>query len=520
MPHLNSRLCALLAMGLSLVAVPGLNAQDASSAAAPESAAIRGDVNGDGRVTRADADAVRAWLVRGTLPDGRSILPAGDANGDGRVTAADAALISRFAAGVDVSRFPVGRPVGAGGERMAGSLVSTEYECTADFRSAMLACDAASPAADGGARLDVMLYTTAAKIVNTGGGAYSGGDKSNPDTMTYNLALLNLIPQPIGTTDGTTPDTSRLVITSFRLTSPQTTATAQLDNADGTATFVDSLNGGSPITYTNVDYIDYPGLLAQNDTSSPKHLRFVFTPSVTKLAFTYRIWTRVQYPHGYITVSPATVPTLSPGVTRTLTGTVYNAFGAVQGDNITWSSSDPAVATVDASTGLVTAVAPGTATITATSTVNAQRIGTRDIVVSFETTWQGDVDGDANNWHNPLNWSGEAVPTSQSIAIIPAVPNQPVLSADGTVLDLQVASGGTVALSGNTLEVFGDIAVAGTVSGGTVLLSGAAQVQGTIPGMRITGGMSLDGPTKATAAVSVSGGSLTVADQALSISIP
>lgn len=37
---------------------------------------------------------------------------------------------------------------------------------------------------------------------------------------------------------------------------------------------------------------------------------------------------------------------------------------------VTWSSDTPAVATVDANTGLVTGVAPGTANITATSTVN------------------------------------------------------------------------------------------------------------------------------------------------------
>jgi hypothetical protein len=436
------------------------------------------------------------------------------------VTAADAALISRFAAGVDVSRFPVGRPVGTGG-RLAGSLVSTEYECTADFRSGNLSCEAVSPAGDGVARRDLMLFAEAAKIVNTGGGAYSGGDKSNPDTMTYNLALLNLIPQPIGTTDGVTPDTSRLVITTFRLTSPQTTAAAQLDNADGTATFVDSLNGGSPTTYTNVGYMNYPGLLAQNDTSAPRHLRFVFSPSVTKMAFTYRIWTRVQSPNGYITVSPDTVPTLSPGATRTLTAAVYNAVGTVQADGVTWSSSDPAVATVDASTGQVTAVAPGTATITATSMVNAQRTGTRTIVVSDETTWQGDVSGDENNWHNPLNWSGETVPTSQSIAIVPAVTSQPVLNADAVTLDLQVAVGATVTLGGHTLDVSGDASVLGTISGGTLQMSGAAaEVQGSIPGLRVTGGMSLDGPTTATAAVSVSSGSLTVADQALNISIP
>lgn len=261
------------------------------------------------------------------------------------------------------------------------SFLSTDYECTADFHAGTLECGPVSPMGANGARLNLMLYSTAAKLVNTGGGSYSGSDKSNPDTMTYNMAVLNLIPQPIGTTDGVTSDTSRLVITKYTLTSPQTTATAQLDNPDGTATFVDSLNGGSPITYTNRPYMDYPGLLAQNDTSSSRFLRFVFSPSVTAMKFTYRIWTRVQYLYGYVTIAPGVPPVLGPGATTALTGTVYNQFGAVLADGITWSSSNSAVATVDASTGQVTAVGQGTATITATSSVNAQRTGTRAVIV-------------------------------------------------------------------------------------------------------------------------------------------
>jgi hypothetical protein len=229
--------------------------------------------------------------------------------------------------------------------------------------------------------MNLMLYSSAAKLVNVGAGSYSGGDKSNPDTLTYNLALLNLIPQPIGTTDGVTSDTSRLVVTKIRLTSPQTTATAQLDNADGTATFVDSLNGGSPITYSNVQYRDYPGLLAQNDTSSPKLLRFVFSPNVTGMSFTYRIWTRVQYPHGYVTIAPAD-SVLGAGQTLALTASSFSVFGVpLTGETITWQSSDAAVAQVDPSTGVVTGVAGGTAAITATSTVDARRIATRAIAV-------------------------------------------------------------------------------------------------------------------------------------------
>ena len=76
-----------------------------------------------------------------------------------------------------------------------------------------------------------------------------------------------------------------------------------------------------------------------------------------------------------VTVTAAPVPVsgvklnksetaLTVGDTETLTATVAPANATNQ--NVTWASSDPSVATVDAA-GKVTAVAPGTATITATT---------------------------------------------------------------------------------------------------------------------------------------------------------
>lgn len=54
--------------------------------------------------------------------------------------------------------------------------------------------------------------------------------------------------------------------------------------------------------------------------------------------------------------------------TRQLTAVRLDAFGnVVAGGTITWTSSNPAVATVDSNTGLVTGVAAGTADVTATS---------------------------------------------------------------------------------------------------------------------------------------------------------
>ncbi|HEX7243689.1 MAG TPA: Ig-like domain-containing protein, partial [Longimicrobiaceae bacterium] len=69
---------------------------------------------------------------------------------------------------------------------------------------------------------------------------------------------------------------------------------------------------------------------------------------------------------GTVSVSPDTA-TLAVGATRQLTATVRNAAGnPVPGATVTWASSDTLVARVSA-TGLATAVAPGVASVTATS---------------------------------------------------------------------------------------------------------------------------------------------------------
>lgn len=71
-------------------------------------------------------------------------------------------------------------------------------------------------------------------------------------------------------------------------------------------------------------------------------------------------------PVAAVDVTPSSA-TLVPGQTQTLSATTRDARGSVlSGRNIVWNSATSAVATVDAS-GVVTAVAPGTASVTATS---------------------------------------------------------------------------------------------------------------------------------------------------------
>lgn len=71
-------------------------------------------------------------------------------------------------------------------------------------------------------------------------------------------------------------------------------------------------------------------------------------------------------PVNAIFVSP--VSSMLPGQTRTITVTMVDARGAVLTDrSVTFASSNTAIATVNAATGVVTGIAPGTALVSATS---------------------------------------------------------------------------------------------------------------------------------------------------------
>ena len=71
------------------------------------------------------------------------------------------------------------------------------------------------------------------------------------------------------------------------------------------------------------------------------------------------------------------------GNTITLMADVTVTSGA--SDSVTWRSIGEAVATVDSITGLVTGVAPGTANIIATSTVDTTKADTLEITVPTPT---------------------------------------------------------------------------------------------------------------------------------------
>jgi hypothetical protein len=492
-------------LGLAILALAPV------SAAHAQQAPVRGDVNGDGRVTPADAQAVRDHVAGRPAQPGITLLPNGDANGDGRITGVDAAIIQAFAAGRAPGRFGVGKPVTGDGK--GGSLMML-YECTVDVEAGTQSCGTPRPA---GAAADVILGKSQIGFVTTGA-ATSRANTADEDTTSANVAITNNLEQPIGTTDGTSAAASGTRVFFYdgpRVISVRSgtlaSASVRLEGTDGTADF--SSPDGS-VVHNGKAYIQYDGVLAKGATSSPKPWRFVYTPNTKSFYYAFLVSAPVQYEYGWAVISPSALVLRTAEASSPLTASVYDHTGAQVSDGVTWSSSDPAVATVDASTGVVTGVAIGTATITATSSVKSQRAGS--ITVSVGALWTGAASGE---WSSAANWFAGVVPDSTRDATIPASsPNTPTFTAaDGSVLTL--VANGPVNLGGFTLQIHGSLEGTGTISSGKLWLRGT-ELQGNTPALLITSGVTVDGPTKATGAVSIQNGSLEISGSPMSISIP
>jgi hypothetical protein len=488
-------------LGLALLAL-------VPAAAHAQQANLRGDVNGDGRVTAADAQAVRDHVAGRRAAPGIVLLPNGDANGDGRITAVDAAIIQSFAAGRDLSRFGMGKPV-----RGEGGSLMVLHECTVDLEAGTQSCQTPRPA---GAAADLLMgkpYVT----YTTTGAAHSRANPADEDTTSMNVAFTNQIGQPIGTTDGVNAAASgnRVVfhdgprVTGVR-SGTLASATIRIDGTDGVADFSSPdgmyVRNGKP-------YIQYNGVLATGAISISKPWWFVYSPNTRTFTYSVLVSAPVQYEYGWATVSDPAVVLRAEEASSPLTAAVKDVTGADVPDAVTWSSSNVAVATVDPTTGVVTGVARGTATITATSSVKSQRAGST--TVSVGALWTGAASTD---WSSPGNWFDAVVPDSTYDATIPAsTPNTPTLVANATLLTLDAQ--GDVNLGGYTLQLNGTLEGSGTVSNGRINFHGTA-VQGNTPALLITSGTVIDGPTRTSGAVSIQNGSLSVANQPLSITIP
>ncbi|MEJ2217594.1 MAG: Ig-like domain-containing protein [Gemmatimonadota bacterium] len=161
---------------------------------------------------------------------------------------------------------------------------------------------------------------------------------------------------------------------------------------------------------------------------------------------------------------------------------------------VTWTSRDPAVATVTG--GLVQAVADGTTRIVATMDAVAD-----SVAVSVRTsagasrTWTGDGGGD---WVAPLSWTPAGRPNARDTASVPTgMATMPALNVDAAVGRVEVAGGATLGLGAHVLEVSRDALADGAITAttGWLAVSGTGWIRGVLPVLEVTGTVEVAGPT-------------------------
>lgn len=221
--------------------------------------------------------------------------------------------------------------------------------CTVAVRAGTLACDA--PGAGPGASAAVLGGQGSNVRLAASGNSYDGAD-----TFRINVTLQNLTAQALGTSDGTTPAASGVRV--FFFDGPTATGgngPVAVANEDGEDLF----------TAAGQKYFQYDGILAPGDTSAPKEWRFTLPNTVTSFAFKVYVYAPVRAEGGWIGMSPIAAA-VAVGDTQRVVATVRTLTGGAAGGTVEWSTSNPAVATVNGQ-GVVTGVAEGTATLTAAS---------------------------------------------------------------------------------------------------------------------------------------------------------
>ena len=189
----------------------------------------------------------------------------------------------------------------------------------------------------------------------------------------------------------------------------------------------------------------------------------------------YAKWTQIMV--SGITLSPSSA-TIAVGATQTIEPTVTPATALDKA--VTWESSDPSVATVSSS-GVVTGVAPGTATITATAHDGSGVTQTCSITVKYKVTYaNGGATGDLPD--DALYASGATV----------NIPGKGDLAKAGYTF-VGWSDGTTLFLEGQSFNISANTTLTAVWNGEScteyeVLLSNATQEASTAPkGQYITG---------------------------------
>lgn len=226
-----------------------------------------------------------------------------------------------------------------------------------------------------------------------------------------------------------------------------------------------NINGDAPETYDSTKLSDY------------KWFKSEALPSVSVTG---------------VTVDPASLA-LTEGASDTLTATV--APNNAANKTVTWTSSNPAIATVDAN-GRVTAVAAGSATITATTSDGSFSdtcvVTVTVISVTNYDLWVGGVRVNSDNAADVLgdgkvSYDADSKTLTLNGATIECDTKEPIYSEDDLTIKLVGTNAVTTTSQGNAiLIVAGKLAIEGTgtlnatsnnyciqAHGGDIVISGA-----------------------------------------------
>lgn len=315
-----------------------------------------------------------------------------------------------------------------------------QLDCTVSTREKTLSCG--SPSTAGDARSLIVGGQGTFVSLQASNHAYESSDR----VYSFDVTVQNLIPQALGTTDGTTVDPAGVRVFFEQEPVPTGGATTPISilNATGSETF---LRADQP-------YYQWDELLAPDQTSGPARWEFDVDSATTGFHFKVYVAAPVQFPDGWVDVSPG-ADTLTAGTAAGLTGSVRDVVGRVLADEtITWGSTDAAVASVDAA-GTLTALAPGVATITATSGVRTGRttvavcpnlevggVYTATMPLASSLCLAGGASGAAEYTYMPVNLSNASAlalsVTASGIVPVTGPPSPAMMPGSGPSLLRQV----------------------------------------------------------------------------------
>jgi Bacterial Ig domain len=246
---------------------------------------------------------------------------------------------------------PIAPPEEPGPQPVPGA--GTALDCRLHVPTGTLSCQSPQPGT-GGALGDITVGGQDVKVRLQASNHVFRGDSldAQPDTMEIDVTVQNLMRQALGTEDGTTldPEGVRLFFSVGPVGQPTGAVTVA--------------NASTGMFMTGEEYyFQYDTILRPGVVSPPQRWVFAHASTVENIRFQILVQGAVPYPNGFVEVSAA-ADTLSVDETVDLDGVAYSAESDTLSLEPVWTSSDPAVASVDA-TGVVTGAATGTAIITA-----------------------------------------------------------------------------------------------------------------------------------------------------------